>query len=117
MRGKAQAVRASRVLKEAYPYERWSREDHAGDPGIVRGVPVALQEVPGHDVPLHPCHGRQGKPTAGHRVPRRIDGWIGHALQILVEADAVLSPSASATVQAKSYLSGPDPGALTTKSA
>src|SRR6266849_8922933 len=96
---KAQALRASRLLKEAYPYERWGRKDHAGNPGIVRGVPVALQKVLGHDTPLHPCHRCQGKPTAGHCVPRCIDGWIGHALQILVDGDAVLLACDSGSLQ------------------
>src|SRR5215470_7405688 len=90
VRRKAQALCASRFLKEAYPYERWGRKDHARDAGIVRGVPVALLQVPGYDASLHPCHGGERKPTAGHRVPRCIHGWIAHALQVLVHRNALL---------------------------
>src|SRR2546429_4727994 len=41
----------------------------------------------------------QGEPAAGHRVPRRIHSWIGHALQILVDRDALLSVGHSCHLQ------------------
>src|SRR6266566_8303520 len=90
VRGKAQSLCTSRFLKKAHPYERRGRKDHARDAGIVGCVPVALQEVAGHDASLHACHGCQGEPAAGHYVPRCVYGWIGHALQVLVHQDALL---------------------------
>ncbi len=90
VRGKAQTLCASRFLKEAHPYERRGRKDHAGNAGIVGCVPVALQEVAGHDASLHACHGCQGEPATGSRVPRRVHGLVTHALQVLVHRDALL---------------------------
>ena len=89
-RCKAQALCASRLLKKTHPRERWGRKGHARDPGIVRGVPIALQEVLGHDASLHPRHRCQGEASIGHRIPRRVHSWIGHTLQVLVDRDALL---------------------------
>src|SRR6266568_3990363 len=90
VRREVQTLGASRFLKEAYPYERRGRKDHAGNATIVRSMPVALQKVPGHDIPLHPCHRRERKPAAGYRVARCVHGLVAHALQILVHRDAFL---------------------------
>src|SRR6266576_2466827 len=117
VRGKTQALCASRLLKEAYAYERRCREDHARDASIVRGVPVALQEVASHDVPLHPCHGCQGEPAAGYRVTCRVHGWIGRALQVLVHRDAPFSRATPVAFRSRSSISDRRPAACTPKSA
>src|SRR5258708_929269 len=90
VRGKVQALCASRFLQETYSCQWRGGEDHTRNPAIVRGVPVALQEILGHNACLHPGDRRQGEPAAGYRVPGCIDGWIGDALQIVVDGDASL---------------------------
>src|SRR6266849_10984762 len=45
---KAQALGLSRLFGETHPCKWRSGKDHTGDPGVVRGSVVPLEEVAGH---------------------------------------------------------------------
>src|SRR5207244_8891758 len=89
MRRKTQTLCSCRLLCETDASQRWRREDHARYPGVVRRVPIALQQIASDDAPLHASDGCEWEAATGNGISCRIHGLVGHALQVLVDGDAV----------------------------
>jgi hypothetical protein len=85
MCSEAQVLGVNCFLAQAHASQGRGGEDDTGDACIVGGMSIALQEIPGHDLPLHPGDRRQGEAPTDNRISSGIDCRIRHTLQVGVD--------------------------------